>query len=84
MLTPPYCPTNTHSFPRRNDQCIAELQKLSENFKYVVTTTIGEDNGAGMDVSSCGYWDTGTDGSITVKWKNSSICCVVIVCGLAL
>ena len=50
----------------------------------MVTTTIAEDNGAGMDVSSCGYWDTGSDGSITVKWKNSSISCVVIVCGLAL
>ena len=86
MLARRLCPNVLTFYPpiAPSQGTVAKLQELSRHFKYVVTTTVAEANGAGMAVASCGYWDAQTDGSVTVKWANTSIHCVVVVCCLAL
>jgi dynein light chain Tctex-type 1 len=48
------------------EQIIKELAKLCKNFKYVVTCIIQQNNGAGIQSAATAYWDTKTDGLISV------------------
>ncbi|XP_046668962.1 dynein light chain Tctex-type 1 [Homalodisca vitripennis] len=66
------------------DACLAALTKLQKPFKYIVTCTIMQKNGAGLHTASSCYWDNTTDGSCTVRWENKTMYCIVSVFGLSI
>ncbi|DAZ98432.1 TPA: hypothetical protein N0F65_001133 [Lagenidium giganteum] len=80
------------------NSCVDDLQKLSPNFKYIVTCLLRQRKGAGLELSSTAYWDEKADGAFvgmcchgnthtgacTVSWENSSISVVIFVYGLAI
>lgn len=39
--------------------------------------------GNGMDVAGLCYWDQEMDGSVTVKWDNKNMTCIVNIFGCA-
>ncbi|KAK9503220.1 hypothetical protein O3M35_011838 [Rhynocoris fuscipes] len=66
------------------ESCLGNLTKLQKAFKYIVTCTIMQKNGAGLHSASSCYWDNTTDGSCTVRWENKTMYCIVSVYGLAI
>ena len=66
------------------DSVLAELKKLNENFKLVVSCIISEQKGAGISASITSLCDDETDGACTIKWGNDSIQCIVSVFAAAL
>ncbi|XP_065224708.1 dynein light chain Tctex-type 1 [Planococcus citri] len=66
------------------ESCLQALTKLNKPFKYIVTSTIMQKNGAGLHSASSCYWDNNTDGSCTVRWENKTMYCIVSVFGLAI
>ncbi|KYN00787.1 Dynein light chain Tctex-type 1 [Cyphomyrmex costatus] len=66
------------------EACLGNLTKLQKAYKYIVTCTIMQKNGAGLHTASSCYWDNATDGSCTVRWENKTMYCIVSVFGLAL
>ncbi|KAJ1532217.1 hypothetical protein ONE63_000837 [Megalurothrips usitatus] len=63
---------------------LGTLTKQQKPFKYIVTCTIMQKNGAGLHTASSCFWDNTTDGSCTVRWENKSMYCIVSVFGLAI
>lgn len=66
------------------EACTTELTKLLKPYKYIVTCTIMQKNGAGLHTASSCYWDNNKDGSCTVRWENKTMFCIVSVYGLAI
>ncbi|KAL1131343.1 hypothetical protein AAG570_010961 [Ranatra chinensis] len=66
------------------EACLGNLTKLQKAFKYIVTCTIMQKNGAGLHTASSCFWDNTTDGSCTVRWENKTMYCIVSVYGLAI
>ncbi|XP_063233828.1 dynein light chain Tctex-type 1 isoform X2 [Bacillus rossius redtenbacheri] len=66
------------------ETCLGALTKLQKPFKYIVTCTIMQKNGAGLHSASSCFWDNSTDGSCTVRWENKTMYCIVSVYGLAI
>lgn len=60
------------------------LQKLSEEFKYVVTVVMLQRSNTGFHLFSTCFWDQTLDGTVTVQWENKTMHCVVTVFGVAL
>ena len=58
---------------------LKELMGLQKPFKYAVNAVIMQRNGAGMTSASSTYWDTDTDGSMSVKWEGEHMYCIVTV-----
>ena len=52
--------------------------KKDERYKYIVQTTVGENNGQGMKVQSRCVWDEDTDDVAYASFRNDSIFVVVI------
>lgn len=82
---------NTYSHQKVNswtssvvENVLAALCKLAKPYKYIVTCTIMQKNGAGLHTASSCYWDNATDGSCTVRWENKTMFCIVSVFGLAI
>jgi dynein light chain Tctex-type 1 len=67
-----------------SEQLILDLKGLSGNFKFCVTCVIMQRLEAGLHISSTCYWDTTTDGSLTVKWESKSMYAIVNIFALAL
>lgn len=67
-----------------SEQCLSALSKLKKHFKYVVTCSIMQKTGAALHTASSCYWDSGTDGTCTVRWENKTMYCIVSVFGLAI
>lgn len=65
------------------DSVIESLIKLQKAYKYIVTGTIVQKNGAGLHTASSCLWDNNTDGSCTVRWDNNTMYCIVSVFGLS-
>jgi len=62
------------------ESVLKELMGLQKPFKYAVNAVIMQRNGAGMTSASSTYWDTDTDGSMTVYWdKGEHMHCTVTV-----
>uniref|UniRef100_K3WI80 Dynein light chain Tctex-type n=1 Tax=Globisporangium ultimum (strain ATCC 200006 / CBS 805.95 / DAOM BR144) TaxID=431595 RepID=K3WI80_GLOUD len=64
--------------------CVDDLQKLSMNFKYIVTCFVRQRKGAGLELHSSSYWDEKTDGACIVSWENPTMSVVVSVYGIAI
>eukprot|EP01083_Nonionella_stella_P085122 235879_1 len=66
------------------DNVLKNLQNLNKPFKYVVTTVIMQNNGAGLHSASTCYWDPNADGSCSVKFENKTMHCITTVFCLAI
>jgi len=82
---------NTYSHSKVNqwtsnvvESCLGKLVALQKAYKYIVTCTIMQKNGAGLHTASSCYWDNATDGSCTVRWENKTMYCIVSVFGLSI
>lgn len=67
-----------------NTACLDKLQNLSQNFKFIVSTTVVQKVGAGIHVSSTCFWEQATDGNLTFRWENATMYVIIQVFGLAL
>ena len=68
-----------------NTNIVQELQKLSPNFKYLVSTLIIQKCGAGMHLESTCSWDPKTDSSVTIQYdNNNTLHCITTVFALLL
>jgi dynein light chain Tctex-type 1 len=67
-----------------NGTCIEHLKKISPNFKYIVNCFIQQKIGAGLHYECVTHWDGKHDGSITAKFENDTIICVVVIFGISL
>ena len=63
---------------------IQRLSGVNRNFKYITNCIILAVGGNGMDLAGVCYWDQHMDGSITVKWENGDLICIVNVYGIAI
>ncbi|KAI8913472.1 Tctex-1 [Gorgonomyces haynaldii] len=66
------------------EQTLKKLTSLGKPFKYVVTCTIMQKNGAGLHCASSCYWDNASDGSTTFKYDAKTMHVIVNVFGLAI
>ncbi|XP_062538153.1 dynein light chain Tctex-type-like [Armigeres subalbatus] len=64
------------------ETCLNALTKLEKSYKYIVTCTIMQKNGAGLHSASSCFWNNDTDGSCTVRWECKTMHCIVTVFGL--
>ena len=70
-----------------NRTILSNLNQLTGNFKWIVTTLIcqmGETGTNGLQLDNSAMWDPSTDGCFVMEWKNKSVQATVCVCGLAL
>ncbi|GES77464.1 dynein light chain Tctex-type 1 [Rhizophagus clarus] len=51
---------------------VEKLSALNKSFKYIVTCTIFEKNGAGIHATTTCYWDNNHDGSTTYRHDTNS------------
>uniref|UniRef100_A0A0G4HAI0 Dynein light chain Tctex-type 1 n=1 Tax=Chromera velia CCMP2878 TaxID=1169474 RepID=A0A0G4HAI0_9ALVE len=63
---------------------VEKLTDLNGNFKYIVSSIILQRSHAGFHCSTTCYWDYNTDGSLTFRWENKSMLCIITVFGVAL
>lgn len=61
------------------DQCLKEYSKMNKPFKFVVTCFIMQRNGAGFQCASTCFWDTKTDGIISVNGDFPHLNCLVTI-----
>ena len=59
--------------------CIKDLAKLNKKFKYVVTCIIQQNNGAAIASAATAFWDTKSDGLISVQLGQPTYICIVTV-----
>ena len=59
------------------------LQSLNRPYKYCLTVTIMQKNGAGLVSAASVYWDPSKDGVCKVSWENETMHCVVAVFGVS-
>jgi hypothetical protein len=63
---------------------IGDLKNLSPNFKFIVSTIIIQNTGAGHHSSVSSLWDANTDGGLLAKFDNESLSCICTVIGVAI
>lgn len=61
------------------DQCLKEFSKMTKPYKYIVTCFIMQRNGAGFQCASTCFWDTKTDGIISVTVDFQHLNCLVTI-----
>ncbi|TPX45705.1 hypothetical protein SeMB42_g03910 [Synchytrium endobioticum] len=66
------------------EQCLKKLSGLNRPFKYIVTCTVMQKNGAGLHAASSCYWDATTDGSVTYKYDSKTMYVIVNVFGFSI
>eukprot|EP01069_Polyplicarium_translucidae_P012504 Polyplicarium_translucidae@DN526_c0_g1_i1.p1 len=62
---------------------LEKLQAMSSSFKYIVGVIVLQRNNAGFHLFSTCYWDQSTDATVTTRWDNKTMHCVVTVYGIA-
>jgi hypothetical protein len=60
---------------QRTTSCSASLQ----NFKYCINTVVVQKSGSGFESSASTFWDTTTDGVLSVQWASSHLVVVTTV-----
>ena len=58
--------------------------EVSPNFKFIVSSIIVQNVGAGLHYECAALWNSTTDGSVTAKFENETIICICTVVGIAL
>lgn len=80
-----YVPALVHKWSSTvSENILTALNKMKKPFKYVVTSSLMQKNGAGLHTGTAFHWDNSIDASCTVRWENSSLCAVITVFGVAL
>ena len=64
--------------------CLKRLTALNKPFKYIVTCTIMQRNGAGIHQASSCWWDNSCDGNTSFKYDSKTMYIIVNVFGLAI
>jgi hypothetical protein len=64
-------------------QIIGKLSATNHHFKYIVNCITLAAGCNGMDVSGLCFYDAEMDGSVTIKWENKALICIVNVYGCA-
>lgn len=64
--------------------CLDELSKLNKPYKFIVTCSINQRDGAGMSSHSSCFLNTDNDNIATVRWDNDVMHCIVSVYSLML
>lgn len=67
-----------------NNEIVEETKKASPNFKYVVNCIIQQKAGAGLHYNCVTHWDAKHDCSVTVKFENDNLTCVVMIFGISI
>ena len=62
---------------------IGKLSATNHHFKYIVNCIILAAGSNGMDVAGLCFWDQEMDGSVTIKWDNKNLTCIVNIFGCA-
>ena len=65
-------------------ELLTSLQKMSDQFKYIVSVIILQRSNAGFHLFSTCFWDQQIDGTVTVRWENRWMHCVVSVYGVSI
>ena len=75
-----------------NDTILDELKKLSDNLKYIVSTTIlqsevdseesSNTSAKGLSLGGCALFDADSDGALSVQWSNDSMTVICNVYGI--
>mmetsp|Transcript_24613 Transcript_24613/g.23600 ORF Transcript_24613/g.23600 Transcript_24613/m.23600 type:complete len:121 (-) Transcript_24613:718-1080(-) len=67
-----------------------ELIETNKPFKYAVTCTIMQKNGAGLHLGYSCFWDSSNDNTVVARWPsekrkdpNARVVCIVTVYGIA-
>ena len=60
------------------------VNDVKKPFKYIVTVTLVQKNGAGMFATASKHWDRTIDGTVQISWQNQTIHCVCCVYALAI
>lgn len=63
---------------------VGKLTGRCEDFKYIISVVILEKKNGGFHLFSTCYWDQEQDGTVTVRWDNKTMHCVVTVFGVTL
>ncbi|XP_045465232.1 dynein light chain Tctex-type 1-like [Harmonia axyridis] len=66
------------------EACTFELTNFMKPYKYILSCSIMQKNGAEIHTANSCFWDNNTDGSCTVRWENKTIICIVSIYGLAM
>jgi len=71
-------------------QITMELINMKKPFKYMVSCTVMQKNGAGLHTSHSCFWDAGMDNTVVARWPsekkkdpNARVCCICQVFGVA-
>lgn len=62
---------------------VTKLANTNKNFKYITNCILLPKGGEGLDMGGLCSWDAEMDGTVTVKWDNEGIICVLNVYGIA-
>ncbi|KAH0795742.1 Dynein light chain Tctex-type 1 [Histomonas meleagridis] len=65
------------------ENTLRALCERFQSYKFVSQCLILQKAGGGLHVSSSCYWDSNSDGMVTVRWENESMHCIVSIYGLA-
>eukprot|EP00386_Alphamonas_edax_P009528 GDKI01031311.1.p1 GENE.GDKI01031311.1~~GDKI01031311.1.p1 ORF type:complete len:118 (-),score=46.24 GDKI01031311.1:258-611(-) len=83
--TASYNPKDVQQWVDTITQSVMErLQELNDNFKYIVSAIILQRSNAGFHTSTTCFWDYSTDGSVTFRWENKTMYCIVTVYGVGI
>lgn len=63
---------------------IDRMREIAPFFKYIVQVCFVEKTGAGIYSETIAYWDSKTDGFVTIKYENDSLICICHVIGVAI
>lgn len=63
---------------------VTRMREISPNFKYIVSSSIIQKVGAGVHFETSSYWDSNTDGAVTVKFESESLICVTTLFGIGI
>jgi dynein light chain Tctex-type 1 len=63
--------------------CLKQLPALARPFKYVITCTIMQKTGAGLECYASMHWDAAKDGNCKVSWENQTMHCLVTFYGVS-
>ena len=66
-----------------NAEIIRSLNQQQRGFKFIIHTTISKKGEASLHFSSNHLWNQNTDGSIFVKYENTTLKCFVSLYGIA-
>jgi len=65
------------------DKILKDLRRKQKAYKYVITIFLMQKNGAGLHLSTSCLWNNESDGSVSVRWENRAMYCIVSVFGVA-